>query len=1102
MTMPFLLKNRMVTTTKHTLREKKHLFTAITSTSVLKGAGGYGKTTLAQALCYDTDIQAAFDRIEWITLGETVKESAIVEKIRSLLHRLGHTSAPIESMETAKAALKEALKNRRLLLVIDDVWYKSQLTPFLIDELNCVRVITTRNEGVLPPEIVCVSVGAMTPEEAVQILCYGLGTVEYIQQHERTFYELVRILKHWPLLLGLANGILRKYMKRYGQTLPHGLSYLQEALERHGLIAFDDPHSEERHDAVSRTLDISLSLLEHEEYARYLQFAIFPENALIPLKEIRRLWPAADEISEFEAKKLCMHFSELSLLRSYDLNEDQARLHDSIRAYLRIKVGDSQLAIIQRQFLKMYQVTRYADLTIHEVYAWTHLLPTHLVESQQPELLLQTITDLRYLAKKIHVHKSVYAAEVEIKLVQRELAKQMEGMITLLPLLDILWLELARLNNLLHMCKTVQETECILLCYLYHSQEISSLCQLLQQELSYPVFLPWHPLPTTTSTFLIRTLQGHAGPVTDCAISHDGKWIVSGSADTTLKMWNAETGELRFTMEGHRTSVTSCAINALGTRVISTAEDGTIKIWNAFTGNELLSLEGHPNRVTDCVISSDSNWIVTASADTTLKIWDIHSINEFPPIQAYQGAVICTLQGHEDAVTSCAISPDDSWITSVSAGDKTLRIWESHTGNHRILADTLKDGSSEMDCAISHDGTFIVTAFGIQLDVWDIAERKKRDFQAGGHSGGICGCAISSDGSWMLSASTDTTLKGWRTDTGTDIFLLEDHADSVNACAISPADDWIVSASEDHTLKIWQVPEITQERMRAEEEYWFGFYSCTISSSGDWAAVVSIADQVKLYDTGTGKEIGTLGDWAVTSTRCAISPDDTWVLSTSDYQTLTAWDAQTGEERFTCTVDTGKILCCAISPDGGWIVSGGEDHQLKVWDSCTGTERLTLSSHGGNVNSCAISPDGSWIVSASDDHTLKIWDAPSGTELRTFHGHTDKVNDCAILIPDKMIISASNDGTVQVWQAEVSTEPLFILQHDAAVKRCVITPDKTMLVTLTDKQLRLWDLQTRACLSTFYARNTLFDCAFHPDGRHLILAADDDLYFLKMMLSF
>ena len=85
----------------------------------------------------------------------------------------------------------------------------------------------------------------------------------------------------------------------------------------------------------------------------------------------------------------------------------------------------------------------------------------------------------------------------------------------------------------------------------------------------------------------------------------DGKYIVSGSSDKTIKIWDFKTGKCLNTLEGHSYSVNSVAISPDGKYIVSGSYDKTIKIWDFKTGKCLNTLEGHSYSVNSIAISSD-----------------------------------------------------------------------------------------------------------------------------------------------------------------------------------------------------------------------------------------------------------------------------------------------------------------------------------------------------------------------------------------------------------------------------------------------------------------------------------------------------------------
>ena len=80
------------------------------------------------------------------------------------------------------------------------------------------------------------------------------------------------------------------------------------------------------------------------------------------------------------------------------------------------------------------------------------------------------------------------------------------------------------------------------------------------------------------------------------------------------------------------------------------------------------------------------------------------------------------------------------------------------------------------------------------LKVWDVATGAERATLTG-HTGRVNACAVSPDGTWIVSASGDETLKIWDAATGAERATLTGHTGTVHACAVSPDGTWIVSAS-------------------------------------------------------------------------------------------------------------------------------------------------------------------------------------------------------------------------------------------------------------------------------------------------------------------
>ena len=93
------------------------------------------------------------------------------------------------------------------------------------------------------------------------------------------------------------------------------------------------------------------------------------------------------------------------------------------------------------------------------------------------------------------------------------------------------------------------------------------------------------------------TLKGHRGAVKCVSFTPDGKRIVSGSGDKTVKVWDAQTGQETLTLKGHLDNVNGVSFSPDGKRIVSGSYDKTVKVWDVATGQESLTLKRHSGYV-------------------------------------------------------------------------------------------------------------------------------------------------------------------------------------------------------------------------------------------------------------------------------------------------------------------------------------------------------------------------------------------------------------------------------------------------------------------------------------------------------------------------
>jgi WD40 repeat protein/tRNA A-37 threonylcarbamoyl transferase component Bud32 len=283
-----------------------------------------------------------------------------------------------------------------------------------------------------------------------------------------------------------------------------------------------------------------------------------------------------------------------------------------------------------------------------------------------------------------------------------------------------------------------------------------------------------------------NTLSGHADQIHSVAISPNGKIIVSGSRDSTIKVWELATGNLIRTLSAHGV-VMQIAISPDGKFIISASADNTIKVWSLTTGKLINNLIGHSGTIGSVAVSPNSQIIVSGSDDETMKIWSLTT-----------GKLIHNLP-NGNLVHSVAISPDGKKI--VTGGFDETKIWQLSTGEilHSILEKRIHS------VAITPDGQFFVTGGGENnnIKLWSLSSGELiRTLDS--ELIYTFSVAVSPDSRTVVGGGSNT-IKIWKLSTGKLINTIN-LGGTIFSVAISPDGKTLASASDKtNTIKLWKL---------------------------------------------------------------------------------------------------------------------------------------------------------------------------------------------------------------------------------------------------------------------------------------------------------
>jgi WD40 repeat protein len=578
------------------------------------------------------------------------------------------------------------------------------------------------------------------------------------------------------------------------------------------------------------------------------------------------------------------------------------------------------------------------------------------------------------------------------------------------------------------------------------------------------------PTLTTPGGSMIQTLEGHIDGVSTVAITPDGKKIVSGSADNTIRVWDLDSGKEIKKLEGYADWVTLLAITPDGKKIVSGSADNTIRVWDLDSGKEIKKLEGSSS-VYSLAITPDNKIVSTGDwNDKTIRIWDLEN----------DGREIKKLEGHTSDIDSLAITPDGKKIVSGSA-DKRIRVWDVETGKEIKTLEGHMDGVSTV--AITPDGKKIVSARDDIIRVWDLESGNEITevqvptpiydnlpaFIDPPPASAVV--AITPDGKKIVSGSADKRIRVWDVETGKEIKTLEGHMDGVSTVAITPDGKKIVSGSWDFTIRVWDLEnDDGSNKVKTLEGHRGVIDSIAITPDGKKIVSGSQDNTIRVWDLESGSQIKKLGN-----------PD--WIYQ----RVVTPFDS------------------IAITPDGKKIVSAGggtQDNTIRVWDLESGSQIKKLEGHERIVDAIAITPDGKKIVSGARDRTIRVWDLENddgSNKVKTLEGHMDGVSTVAITPDCKRAVSGSKDNTIRVWDLENDGNEIKKLEgHEGGITSIAITPDGKNIVSGSfDGTIKVWNLTGRTdIVSTFYADGEMWSCA--ANGK--LIVAGDSLGMVHMLV--
>lgn len=576
----------------------------------------------------------------------------------------------------------------------------------------------------------------------------------------------------------------------------------------------------------------------------------------------------------------------------------------------------------------------------------------------------------------------------------------------------------------------------------------------------------------------IHTLTAHTKPVVGIAVSKDGKLLATGSADSSIIIWDASTYQIILRIAAHKGQVTTLDFSPDGKTLISGSTDKSLRLWSVNDGTEIRNYNAEFKQgIYQATFSNDGTMLGVVS-------WEfVKSVQGFAKVMdVATGKLIQRFDTDDHPASAINFSADNKKIYTGTWGFQ-IKQHDISSGNLDWNYDMREFDyyTAVQSLDVSPDNKYVVQGGkDNKIRILNAADGKIiHDIETWqGHKEWVNGIRFSPDGKHFASVSDDGLLKVWETVTAKTIFTFKGHTAGMNQVAWHPDGKRIFTTSGDNTIKVWDINSPGEINFTASI---IGPWNAPVSPDGKWMAPVNSDKVVALYNLSNGKQELFLD--SLTAFSSAFSSDGKY-LATGN-RSIMIYDMVQQKKILTGKGHTGVIYGMDYNKHLNLFLTAA-DKTVRVWNTTDTTAVHTVSTIS-NVFTAKFSPDGKNIYAGCTNGKVKIISTENWTVVDSLQSGTTIFN-MAVSADGKYLITGGN-AEVFAWNVK-KKKGTSLKGHSKWVYGVAFHPSLPLAVTVSyDRTVRFWDVEKGInTLTLFGFDHELYTVTFTSDGKKLVLA--------------